>query len=297
MTDPAGPSSDHNAHTPPVCPRHPSVEAYVRCQRCERPVCYACQVQGAVGTQCVDCVRDAARQAPTTRSVFGGRSAGGQPVVTIGLIVLYALIYVGQLADDQVTTRLMFVPALGEHEPWRFLSAAFVHSPTSFLHIMFNGYATWICGQYLEPLLGRARFLALFLVSAIGGSVGYTLLASAPDPTNLDQSGWLTPTVGASGAVFGLFLAVVVLNRHLGREVGPMLLMIAINAALPFFVSNIAWQAHLGGAITGAVLAGLIAVLGRQRAATHWLAFGGLLLVLAGAAFVRMQSVGVNLVS
>ncbi|KNX38817.1 rhomboid family intramembrane serine protease [Luteipulveratus halotolerans] len=291
MSSPTGSSSEPPAATPPVCPRHPDRESYTTCQRCGRPACGECQRPAAVGYHCVDCVKEQQRSAPVARSVFGGRAATGRPVVTIAIIVACVLVYLGQLVDDRVTEELAFVPVLGQDEPWRFVTAAFVHSPTQVMHILFNMYALWICGQYLEPLLGRARFVALYLVAAVGGSVGYELLASVPHDADSYPGGWFTPTVGASGAVFGLFAAVVVLNRHLGREVTPMLMMIAINAAIPFFVGGIAWQAHLGGAITGAAVAAVIAALGRQRREYHWGALAGVLVVLVGLAILRYNAV------
>ena len=111
-------------------------------------------------------------------------------------------------------------------------------------------------------MLGRVRFAALYLISALGGSVGYLLLATPPGSiADLQQgSSWVVGTVGASGAVFGLFAALLVLNRHLGRSSAGIIGVLAINAVLGFVIPGIAWQAHLGGAITGAVLAALIAV-------------------------------------
>lgn len=234
--------------------------------------------------QCVDCVREQVKSAPSVRSVFGGRVTDGRPMVSYAIMAICALLYVGQLASDRVTDELLFAPVLGMEEPWRFLTAAFVHSPNSPLHIMFNMYALWFCGQYLEPLLGRARFLALYLISALGGSVAFEAFGAFQSPGQMRDMLWFTPTVGASGAVFGMFAAVVVLNRKLGRDTGPMLVMIGINAAIPFFVSNVAWQAHLGGAVIGAAVAAGIAWLGRERAQLQWAVFAGLTVLLVGAA-------------
>ncbi|AKU14932.1 rhomboid family intramembrane serine protease [Luteipulveratus mongoliensis] len=292
MSDLTGSPAEPPAEAPPTCPRHPKEVAYVRCQRCERPTCPACQRPASVGIQCVDCVKEQQRSTPAMRSVFGGRAVQGRPIITIGIIAICVVVWVGQLASDRVTSDLAFAPFVGDNEPWRFLTAAFVHQPDWPMHILFNMYALWICGQYLEPLLGRLRFVALYLIAALGGSVGYLMLASVPSVgEDWRGTGWFTPTVGASGAVFGLFAAVVVLNRHLGRDVTPMLLMIAINAAIPFFVDGIAWQAHVGGAITGAAVAGIIAALGRERRQLHWGALGGVLVVLVILAVVRYQTV------
>lgn len=284
---------------PPVCPRHPDRTSYVSCQRCERPTCPECQRPAAVGIQCVDCVREQSKTVRQPTSRFGAPVRGGRPLVTMTLIAICVVVYIGQRVNDRVTTELMFVPLLAETEPWRFLTAAFAHSPSGFMHIAFNMFALWITGQYLEPLLGRLKFLVLFLVSAIGGSVGFLLLAQVPQQLG-ERSGWVTPTVGASGAVFGLFAAVLVLNRHLGRETGSIVAVLGINAVLGFVLPNIAWQAHLGGAVTGAVLAVVLALtaprdrtIGASAARRKWFwpATVGVLALLALASWWRILSV------
>jgi membrane associated rhomboid family serine protease len=223
--------------------------------------------------------------------MFGGRVAQGRPVVTLTLIGICVAVWIAQRIDPSVTDNLLYAPILSKDDPWRFVTAAFVHSPTSPFHLLFNMYALWIVGQYLEPVLGRARFLAIYLISAIGGSVGYELLASTPSSPTDYPTGWVTPTVGASGAVFGLFVAVVVLNRHLGREIGPMITLIVINAVIGFLVPNVAWQSHLGGAVTGGVCAAAIAVLGRKRAALQWVALAAITVLLVVIAAIRFESV------
>lgn len=275
----------------PTCPRHPDRVAMVSCQRCGRPTCAECQRPAAVGVQCVDCVAAQHKGSRSLVSMFGGRVAQGRPVVTITLIAICVVVWVGQQVNDKVTDDLLYAPVLSGQDPWRFLTAAFVHSPSSIFHLLFNMYALWIVGQYLEPLLGRVRLLALYLISAFGGSVGYELLASTPNSPTDYPTGWVTPTVGASGAVFGLFVAVVVLNRHLGREVGPMVGLIVINGILGFVVPDVAWQSHLGGAITGGLCAGAIALLGRNRAQLQWFALAAITVLLIVAAVVRFESV------
>ena len=203
------------------------------------------------------------------RTQFGATvTPGGRPVVTLAIVAICVVVWLLQQVSPQVTRELAFVPVLGSSEPWRFLTAAFAHSPSQVLHILFNMYALWQIGQYLEPMLGRIRFAILYLVSAFGGSVGYLLLASPPalplTQAGIDHSNWVVSMVGASGAVFGLFGALLVLNRHLGRSSGPMFGVLAINAVLGFVVPGIAWQAHLGGLLTGAVLAGVITVTAPQ---------------------------------
>lgn len=275
----------------PTCPRHPDRVALVSCQRCGRPTCAECQRPAPVGVQCVDCVAAQRKESRSLVSIFGGRVAEGRPIVTITLIAICVVVWIGQQLDDQVTTELFYAPILSGQDPWRFITAAFVHSPSSIFHLLFNMYALWIVGQYLEPLLGRFRLLAIYLISAFGGSVGYELLASTPSSPTDYGTGWVTPTVGASGAVFGLFVAVVVLNRHLGREIGPMVGLIVINGVIGFLVPDVAWQSHLGGAITGGLCAGAIAVLGRQRAQWQWAALTAITVLLVVAAYVRFESV------
>ena len=253
----------------PVCPRHPDRVAYVRCQRCGRPTCPECQRPAAVGIQCVDCVREGQKSMRMPRTQFGAKvTPDGRPVVSLAIIVIAVAVWLLQTVSPRVTTELAFRPVLGVDEPWRFLTAAFAHSPGSPLHILFNMFALWQIGQYLEPMLGRVRFAILYLVSAFGGSVGYLLLASPPalplTQAGINASSWITPVVGASGAVFGLFGALLVLNRHLGRSSGPMFGVLAINAVLGFVLPGIAWQAHLGGLVTGAALAGVITVTAAQ---------------------------------
>lgn len=260
----------------PVCPRHPDRESYVRCQRCERPVCPQCQREAPVGVQCVDCVAEQARTAPRARTTFGGRVAGGRPVVTLSVIAICVVAWVLQRVPGlDITERFAFAPVVAEAEPYRFLTAAFLHSPNLILHILFNMYALWLLGPYLEDLLGRARFAVLYLVSALGGSVGYLLLA---DPRG---ASWFTATVGASGAVFGLFGAVVVVNRRLGRQLGQIVALIAINGVIGFVVPGIAWQAHLGGLLTGAATAAVLAYAPRGRRDVVQVAgVGGVLVLL-----------------
>ena len=246
----------------PVCPRHPDRESYVRCQRCERPTCPECQRPAPVGIQCVDCVREQSRGSRTARTVFGGQApAVAAPRVTQGLIGLCVIVYLTQIIPgSDVTSRFLFAPVVAVDEPYRFLTSAFLHSPGLPLHILFNMYALWLVGPYLEQLLGRMRFLALYLLSAIGGSVFFLLLA---DPFNRAQ--WFGGAVGASGAVFGLFGALVVVNRRLGRESRSIIALIVINAALGFVIPNVAWQAHLGGLLTGAAVAAVMAYAPRAK--------------------------------
>lgn len=205
-------------------------------------------------------MRDAARNAPQQRTALGGRVRDGRPVVTLTIIGLCVVSWVLQLATGGSWTQMWwFAPVLGEQEPYRFLTAAFLHS-TSPLHILFNMYALWITGPFLEQMLGRWRFVALYVLSAVGGSVGYLLLAGGP----LSET-WYQPVVGASGAVFGLFGAILLVLRRTGRNAMQIVVLIGINFAIGFFVGGIAWQAHLGGLVVGLALGAAYAYAPRDR--------------------------------
>ena len=253
------PSAEPSAQVP-VCPRHPDRPSYVRCQRCGRPACPDCQRAAAVGFQCVDCVNETKRTTPGVRTVYGGAVATGRPLVTFGIIAVCALMYVLQwvIPADAVFRYLAFAsvyatPEFGAFEPWRLLTSAFLHSQGFILHIVLNMYMLWIFGQALEPLLGRLRFLSVYLISAIGGSVGYVLLTPILPP------GGPVGVVGASGAIFGLFGAMLVVQRHRGGDTRQLWVLIAINGVIGFIIPQIAWQAHLGGLIAGGLCAAVIA--------------------------------------
>ncbi|WP_052206984.1 rhomboid family intramembrane serine protease [Sinomonas humi] len=256
---------------PPVCPRHPDRVSYVRCQRCGRPACPDCQRPAAVGIQCVDCVRELAAQGP--RGPYGGNlRRSGQPVVTWAIIGLCVLVYVLEwlLPNDVVFQDFAYATVLTGTEPWRMLTSAFLHSQSFILHIGLNMYTLWIFGRVLEPVLGRWRYLLVYLISALGGSVGFFLLTPVS----------MTAVIGASGAIFGLFGALFVVVRQRGGSVRQLLVLIALNAVLGFVVPGIAWQAHLGGLVTGGVTTAIIAYAprGRYRLAVQ---IGGMVAVVA----------------
>jgi membrane associated rhomboid family serine protease len=195
------------------------------------------------------------------RTQLGAKVTGdGRPVVTISIIAICTAVWLLQQASPQISDALTFWPPAARSEPWRFLTAAFVHGPI--YHILFNMFALWQVGGYLEPLLGRMRFAILYLVSAFGGSIGYLWLTSPQIDLASGTYSW-TATVGASGAVFGLFGAMLVINRHLGRSSAGIAAVILINGVIGF-LPGIAWQAHLGGLVTGAAMAALMTATSSQ---------------------------------
>lgn len=285
------PAAEPSAQVP-VCPRHPDRPSYVRCQRCGRPACPECQRAAAVGFQCVDCVNETKRTTPEVRTVYGGAAAAGAPKVTFGIIAACALVYVLQwiIPADAVFRNFAFAsvyatPEFGAFEPWRMLTAAFLHSQGFVLHVVLNMYMLWIFGQALEPLLGRIRFLALYLISAVGGSVGYLALTPILPP------GGPVGVVGASGAIFGLFGAMLLVQRHRGGDTRQLWVLIAINGVIGFVVPQIAWQAHLGGLVTGALCAAVLAYAprGPRQRLVQAAGLAAVVLLLVAVSWVRIS--------
>ena len=155
------------------------------------------------------------------------------------------------------------------------LTSGFVHDWNSPWHILLNSYAIWIFGQQLEPMLGKLRFLALYLISIFGGSVAVLLLS---DPQ--------TPVVGASGALFGLMGEFFVVIRSIGGNPTQIFLLIAINFSMGFFVSGISWEGHLGGLVTGLAIASIYAATRRQN--QKFAQFLGVVLVVAALVAITL---------
>lgn len=240
---------------PGVCYRHPNRQSWVLCQRCGRTICPACQTPAAVGVQCPECVREgrasiARRRPGIVRAV---RRGTGRPVITYSLMGVTVAVFLLQLVSPAVTQWFAYAPALTGIQPWRMLTSMFLHSTTLPFHILFNMFALFLVGRGLEPLIGRARFLALYLVSGFAGSVAVLLFS---DPVR--------GVLGASGAVFGLFAAFIVIARRLGGDVTSMLVIVGLNLVIGFFLVNVSWQAHVGGLVGGAAVA-LVLLRTRRR--------------------------------
>jgi membrane associated rhomboid family serine protease len=217
----------------------------------------------------------------------GGITPAVKILITTNVIAFVLNFIIGPM----MTMRLGLSPqaVFEQFAVWQPFTYMFLHSTGGFGHILFNMLALWMVGaQYLERLLGAARYAAVYLISAIGGSVVYLLMSTPPTNDFATRSMWLTPAVGASGAVFGLFGALLVLNRHLGRSSAGMYATIAINAVIGFVVPNVAWQAHLGGLLTGAALAAVISwTTPRERRRWQWLGVAAVLVVLVGLTVVK----------
>jgi membrane associated rhomboid family serine protease len=169
------------------------------------------------------------------------RLKSDQPRVTISLIMINLVIWLLQvIPGSTLTSTLFYAPLLTVIEPWRMITAGFVHSPDSFWHILLNVYSIYIFGRVIEPMLGPVRFLVLYLVSIFGGSA-MVLWLSEP----------VVPVVGASGAFFGLMGAYLIMLRAIGDNSGLLVGLIAVNLAFGFLVPGISWQGHLGGLLAG----------------------------------------------
>lgn len=274
----------------PTCPRHPGVVSYVNCARCGRPTCPACQRPAPVGIQCVDCVAEGGRTGRQATGRYGGALETSGAPVTVTIIALCVIGYVAQQLVPGLTDDMAFVPKWGRSQPWRFLTSAFAHGGS--MHILLNMIALWQVGSGLERLLGRWRYLALYLLTALAGSVGYLLLSSPPSSLHPAGSSWSTGALGASGAVFGLFGAYLVLARRAGLDVRPMLGLLVVNALIGFAYPGIAWQAHLGGFVMGCAVAALLdSTRDPARRRLQWPALGLLLLVLVIATVIKYASV------
>ena len=147
----------------------------------------------------------------------------------------------------------MLMPATAVHKPWTFITSMFLNQPNSLWHILFNMLTLWCVGPVLERMMGHWSFLALYAVSGLAGGTGMMLWAVLSG-----ASGWITPVYGASGALFGLFAAILVVYRRIGLDIRSMMIWMLINFLMPVIMPNIAWQAHLGGFLFGGMFTWLL---------------------------------------
>ncbi|MBT2528919.1 rhomboid family intramembrane serine protease [Streptomyces sp. ISL-99] len=286
-----------------TCYRHPKYETYVSCTRCERFICPDCMREAAVGHQCPECVKDGHKSVRQARTVFGGAVAGAAaPVVTYALIALNVAAYLGELARPDLVGRFGMlgwgllgpesggyaaptVAGVADGEWYRLLTGAFLHlRPTGgsfgIMHIVMNMLCLWNVGRTVEDQLGRARYAALYLLSALGGSVLVYLIA----PHSI--------VVGASGAIFGVSASYYVICRRLGRDMQAVnrfmagLMIWMVVSAL--FAS---WQAHLGGLLTGGLVSLALAYAPRKnRTAIQVAAGAGVLVLLVVLVLMKTSS-------
>lgn len=175
------------------------------------------------------------------------------PVATWTLIGICVLVWIAELTVHGFIDDIALSAGAGRTEPWRFLTSAFAHAE-NITHIGFNMVALWALGRSLEPFLGRGRFIAGYLLSALAGSALFVLMASPTSAGTAIAPGWYDGLVGASGAIFGLFGTLLIVQRRLGGSTRGLWAVLALNVALVFVIPGIAWQAHVGGFLAGLVI-------------------------------------------
>lgn len=179
--------------------------------------------------------------------MMGSATGWAGPVVTYAIMGLCVLTFLGQTLLPGLPERLaMFVPGLALQRPWTFLTSGFLHG--GIMHLALNMWALWAVGRYLEQSLGAWRYAAVYLLSILGGHVAVLALTDATSP------GFFGGTVGASGGIFGLFGALLILHRRMGAQYGQVLVLIVLNLVFTFTVPGISWQGHLGGLVVGTAL-------------------------------------------
>ena len=274
LTDTTAPDTMH-------CYRHPDRETLLSCSNCERPICTSCMTTAAVGVRCPECAQGGGSSAGAGVRRMRARAGSDTVLATGALIALNVLFYLaqavqaGSLQDADLSSLVgdgaVYGPAIAEGEWWRLVTGGFLHA--SIIHIGFNMYLLWILGGALERYAGTGRFLAVYFAALLWGSVGALVLS--PD----------SPTIGASGGVFGLMAAIYLLERQrgvalLGSSVGMLLLL---NLGITFVLPGISIGGHIGGIAGGAAAGFVLSGYGRGHLAygrigiPGWTAVGGLI--------------------
>jgi membrane associated rhomboid family serine protease len=297
-----------------VCYRHAGREANIRCQRCERPICPECMRDAAVGFQCPSCIKEGVRSTRQAVGPYGGTRSANPALTSYVLIGINVALWLAVVATgwhaSRLTTRLALLPrgicesaadpdlyygrvasaaqcatvggdgrwvsGVADGAVWQLLTSAFMH--VELWHIAGNMLALYFLGPQVEAALGRVRFLAVYLLAALAGSATAYWLSSV--------EGY---SLGASGAVYGLFGALGVLIQKVGGDLRSILGLLAINLVITFAVPNISWQAHLGGLAGGALVTAILvyAPRGSRRSVVQWSAVSGVLVLIALAVVLR----------
>jgi len=253
-----------------TCYRHPDRVSGISCQRCDRPICPQCMHQASVGFHCPECTKAGKQKVYQGAASWTSRPIATQVLMGVSIVAYVAMAITagmepfttgGKLLGPQIGERgilpdgALFGP-LVEQEPWRLVTSGFLHSPLPFgiVHIGFNMYLLWQLGRMLEPVLGRARFLALYAIGEAGSTVGAVVL----EP--------LGAGVGASGAVFGLMAATVVLARERNIDLMKTGLpqLVGINLVITFASPGVSIGGHIGG-LVGGFVGGALLIEGTKR--------------------------------
>lgn len=274
------------------CYRHPDRETGLSCSECGRPICADCANFGPVGIRCPEhaSVRGpgATRLKPKPVRRAPGTALGtNRAPVTYTLIAINVAVYLLTVAQggggfsspggSLFNKTVLYGPFVAHGDWWRLVTAMFLHA--SLLHIGFNMYALWVIGRIVEQYLGTVRYIGLYFVSGLAGSAG--ALLQAPH----------TPILGASGAIFGILGAMLVIEWQVtGSLAGQAAALIAINLVISFLIPGISWGGHVGGLIGGIlVMLAYAHWSDRSRAQHGQLGLGGVLgLIVVGAGSVAL---------
>ncbi len=257
----------------PTCYRHPSETTGVSCSSCGRPICPDCMTPTPVGMRCPECAKQKTRvRAPRALSAAEPRAT--QALIAINVIVFFAQVLAGgggiraregRVYEDGV----LFGPLVDQGDWWRLITSGFLHADP--IHLLLNMVALWFLGMLLEPALGTVRFVLLYLAALLAGSFGALLVGNAD------------ATVGASGAVYGLMGAALVIMRQRGINpfqtwIGSILI---VNLLFTFSIPNISKGGHFGG-LLGGVLAALVITEAEKRR-SYVLAIAGCVAIAAAS--------------
>lgn len=292
--------------TPQHCYRHPGRETYVSCQRCERPICPDCMIPSSVGHQCPECVQSGMVTTRQTALPYGGTRVANPLVESAVLIGINVAVWLAIMTTGANSSPLLnWLPLLPESIPgrdadgqvillqgvnngavWQVVTAVFTH--VAIMHIALNMLSLFFLGPPVTAILGRARFLAIYLLSGFAGSVTVLYLSNPHGQT-----------LGASGAIFGLMGAFLVIARKLQGNASQILFWLGINLVFTFTAPGISWQGHIGGLIGGALATAIFVAVprGPKRSLIQWSALGVLALVLTVLVLVKVQSWGIPGVS
>lgn len=309
--------SSEPTNRPTMCSQHNDVAALTFCQRCGEPICGDCMIEAPVGYQCPRCVASGQRRTRSDELPFGGRAHKGTRSTTSVIMGINAVIWVAILltgGSSSLLVRLLaltpqglclaaqegryyagvdastcaalpgttWAPGVADGAVWQVITSGFVH--VDLLHILSNMLILWFIGPNLEQILGRSRFIAMYVLSLIGGSTVVMWL-----------SGESTTSLGASGAIFGLLGALLILSIRTKGDIRGVLMWIGLNLVITVMgLGTISWQAHLGGLAAG-LLATVIIVYTpgarQRRSLTQWILLGAFAALLAVAIGIRMLQI------
>jgi membrane associated rhomboid family serine protease len=269
----------------PYCYRHPNRETFVSCSECGRPICAECMTPAPVGQRCPEHSGKPQGARRVSAGMRRGTFEGTGALVTKTLIAVNVVVYVITAAQGAGFNSpggslylrwVLFGPLVASGDWWRLITSAFLHA--SLLHIAFNMYFLWFVGSAVEAALGRGRFLLIYFVSALAGSAG--ALVHTPN----------APVVGASGAIFGILGAALVLERQRNYVLGgSAAALIVINLILSFTLNNISIGGHVGGLIGGVLCTLILSKFGRGHAAYSRVGLWG----IAGVVAVGLLSIAI----